>query len=164
MCLFGYASWIFKLQKILGKELLFPEVASCCCLFKNHCMLAGLSSYPKWHFYLSENKRHYFYHMTKIWGKKYCNFSPHFNPKIVGNNRSSEQIFTETVSLGCPWVFAVIRSKPGGGAGGQLTCDQALPLSLITRGEEGLKHSFDGSNVKWTDSDLSSWLVEKQYS
>ena len=61
MCLFGYASWIFKLQKILGKELLFPEVASCCCLFKNHCMLARLSSYPNWHFYLSENNRHYFY-------------------------------------------------------------------------------------------------------
>ena len=33
----------------------------------------------------------------KIWAKKYSSFSSYFNPKIVGDNRSSEQIFTETV-------------------------------------------------------------------
>ena len=30
--------------------------------------------------------------------------------------------------------------------------------------EEGLKHSFDGSHVKRTDSDLFAWLVKKQVS
>ena len=38
----------------------------------------------------------------------------------------------------------------------RVTCDQALPLSLIARGEERLKHSFDGSHVKRTVSDLLS--------
>ena len=60
-------------------------------------MLAGLFSYPKRHFYLSENNRHYFHHITKIWGKENSSFSSYFNPKIVGDNRSSEQTLTETV-------------------------------------------------------------------
>ena len=37
-----------------------------------------------------------------------------------------------------------------------VTCDQALPLSLITYEKEGLKHSFDRLLVKRTDSDLFS--------
>ena len=36
-----------------------------------------------------------------------------------------------------------------------ITYDQALPLSLITQGEEGLKYS-DGLHEKRTDSDLIS--------
>ena len=37
-----------------------------------------------------------------------------------------------------------------------VTCDQALLPSFITRGKEGVKHSFDGSHVKRTDSDFFS--------
>ena len=55
--------------------------------------------------------------------------------------------------------FIVIRGGLSHKPGGLLTCDQALPLSLITRGEEVVKHSFDGSHVKRTDSDLfPDWL------
>ena len=65
MCLFGYVSWTFKVQKIQGKEILLPEFTSCCCLSE---MLADLFSYPKPHFYLSENmyNGYYFPHITKI--------------------------------------------------------------------------------------------------
>ena len=50
----------------------------------------------------------------------------------------------------------LVGGRRGSGIPIYLTCEQALPLSLMTRGEEGLKHSFDGSHVKRTDSDLFS--------
>ena len=64
-------------------------------------MLAGLFSYPKRHFYLSENNRHYIPISRKFELKKTPVFPAHCNPKIVGNNRLSEQIFIETVC----WVL-----------------------------------------------------------
>ena len=67
-------------------------------------MLAGVFTNRKQHFYLSENNREreddhllLFPHIAKIWAKKYSSVSSHFNPKIVGDNRPSEQIFTEKV-------------------------------------------------------------------
>ena len=59
MYLFGYASWTFKLQKISGKEILlqYPNLRAAVTFPK---MLAGLFSYLKRHFYLSESNRCYF--------------------------------------------------------------------------------------------------------
>ena len=56
MYLFGYASWTFRLQKIVGKEILLSEITSYCCL--PELMVAGLGSSPKRHFHdLSEIKK-----------------------------------------------------------------------------------------------------------
>ena len=67
-------------------------------------MLAGLFSYPKRHFYLSENDRRYIPRFTKIRGKKYSSFSS--QASIVGDiNRSSEQVFSETVR----WVPLLLK-------------------------------------------------------
>ena len=77
-------------------------------------MLAGLFSYLKRHFYLSENNRH----IMKMWAKKHIPKSHlgsvdlrrsrgltslgseparlTLTPKSVGDNRSSEEIVTET--------------------------------------------------------------------
>ena len=40
MYLLGYASLTFKLQEIIGKEILLPEFTSCCCLFERAQELA----------------------------------------------------------------------------------------------------------------------------
>ena len=77
-------------------------------------MLAGLFSYPKGHFNLCEllyllTLITYFLHITKIRAKENCRFSTHFNPKIIGDNRCSEKIFTETVC----WVRAPNEKKIG---------------------------------------------------
>ena len=71
-------------------------------------MLAGHSVFvPKKTFLSLQKQRHHISHITKIGVKEYCNFSPDVDPKIVGDNRSSEQIFTEMRSVGRP----VSRSK-----------------------------------------------------
>ena len=98
MYLFEYASWTFKRQKILGKAAVaFPK------------LLDGLFSHPKRHFCLSENNSRYFPHITKISAKNYSSFSSHFNPKIVGDNRSSEQILTKAVCW-VPWEHLTIST------------------------------------------------------
>ena len=60
-------------------------------------MLAGLFSYPKRHFYLSVNNR-----LNFPVSRKFSSFSSHFNPKIVGNNRSSELDIHRDDLLGAP--------------------------------------------------------------
>ena len=61
---------------------------------------AGLFSYPKRHFliYISPKTTDITLPVSRKFElKKYSRFSSHFNRKIVGDNRSSQQIFTETV-------------------------------------------------------------------
>ena len=48
-------------------------------------------------FYLSESNRRYFLHIKKIWAEENSIFLSHVSRKIVSDNRSSEQVFTETV-------------------------------------------------------------------
>ena len=82
----------FKLQKILGNEILLPEFTSCCCLSEN----AG------WPFFLPKTtfltlRTFPISRKFELVSKENSSFSSHFHQKIIGDNRFSEQIFTETV-------------------------------------------------------------------
>ncbi len=65
-------------------------------------IVAGVSLYPKQDFYLSENNTHFIFHITKVRGDIAL-------MKICGDNRPSEQIFTEMMHLGSPekWPWEI---------------------------------------------------------
>ena len=83
--------------------MLLPEFTGCCCLSENASWAfflpkttflsktTGIASFP--------------YHENR--SSEISSLSSHFNLKIVGDNRSSEQILTETVY----WVPLIIRHE-----------------------------------------------------
>ena len=107
-------------------------------------MLDGLFSYPKRHFYLSENNRHYFFHII-FELRKYSSFSSHFNPKIVGDNRSSEQIFMSQKRSVVRCMFLCVSTM----ASGYSKHSVVLP-QLYWQKERSTKHSFYKNLLKRT--------------
>ncbi len=85
-CIFSDKVTELSNLKLLGNKILLPEFTSRCCVLENR---SWPSLFPKRHFSLSENNRHYFPHVTKVWTVEISSFSSHFYPKNVGDYRSS---------------------------------------------------------------------------
>ena len=73
--LFEYASLNFQTsENSRESQYYYLNLRASVALLK---MLTGLFLYPKRHFYLSKNNRHYLPHITKFELKKYFSFSSH---------------------------------------------------------------------------------------
>ena len=76
MCLFRYARWTFKPQENSRERNIITRIYKLLLPFRK-CYLAFFRTQNDRDFYLSENNRNYFPHITKIWSK-YSSFSSHF--------------------------------------------------------------------------------------
>ena len=100
MYLSGYASWTFKPQKILGKEILWRELTSCCCLFENANLPFCRTQNDN---YISPKTSRISFPISRNFELNDTPVFLHSNRNIAGDNRSSEQIdYSPKWSVECP--------------------------------------------------------------